>query len=177
MSRKVLLALVVAALAVPPAAGASTPSSVRGTGVLQPGCPVDPVAAQVYCPEFPIHFQLKADRTRTKTTGSLETRWMVPGRVSTTFSGRVQCMSIVGNAVVVGGVLSTPRILGGVPFVEYAVDNSGSGDLVSDLGFFPFDDPDLVFLPAGFPNVCPAPGLLASIYGYLPLQQGRVVLK
>jgi hypothetical protein len=79
--------------------------------------------------------------------------------------------------MVVGGVLSRPKILAGVPFVEYAVDNGASGDAVSDMGLFPFDDPDRVLLPPQFPRVCPAPGLLASIYGYLPLQLGGVVVK
>ena len=35
----------------------------------------------------------------------------------------------------------------------------------------------LVFLPAGFPSICPAPGLLASIYGYLPVHSGGVVVR
>jgi hypothetical protein len=176
MSRKALLALVVV-LALPPAA-AATPDGVKGSGNLQPGCPVNALAADVYCPAVPIYFWVKADHTRTgATTGRFRTRWLPPGRTSTTFSGRVTCLTVVGNAVVVGGVLSNPRILGGVPFVEYAVDNGDSGDLVSDMGLFPFEDPDLVFLPVGFPNVCPAPGLLASIYGYLPLQLGGVVVK
>jgi hypothetical protein len=85
-------------------------------------------------------------------------------------------MNAVGNAIAVGGVLSNPKILRGVPFVEYTVDNGTSGDLVSDLGLFPFADPDGVFLPTAFPRVCPAPGLMASIYGYLPLQRGGVVV-
>ena len=79
--------------------------------------------------------------------------------------------------MVVGGVLSNPKILAGVPFVEYAVDNGASGEVVSHMGLFPFADPDRVFLPAPFPKVCPAPGLLASVYGYLPLQLGGVVVK
>src|SRR5436853_4736684 len=45
VSRKVLLALVVVALALPPAASAFTPSHVRGSGNLQPGCPTDALAA------------------------------------------------------------------------------------------------------------------------------------
>jgi len=171
MSKKALLALVVAALALPPAAGAATPS-VKGSGVLAPGCPVDALAADVYCPPVPIYFWLKADRGRTATTGQFRTRWLVPGRATTTFRGRVQCLNVIGNAMVVGGVLTTPGILGGVPFVEYAVDNGTSGDLVSDLGLFPYGDPDLVLLPVGFPSICPAPGLAASIYGYLPLRVG-----
>jgi hypothetical protein len=177
MSRKVLLALAVVALALPPAAGAFTPSGVKGSGVLQPGCPTDPLAAEVYCPQVPVYFQLKADHTRTGTTGSYRTRWLVPGRTSTTFTGRVRCLNVVGNAAVVGGFLNSPGILNGVPFVEYVVDNGASGDLVSDMGLFPFEDPDLVFLPVGFPTVCPSPGLLASIYGYLPLQLGGVAVK
>ena len=62
-------------------------------------------------------------------------------------------------------------------FVEYAVDNGASGDVVSDMRLFPFADPDRVLLPARFPKVCPAPGLLASIYSYLPLQLGGVVVQ
>ena len=174
MSKTAALLLLVCALALPSAALGASTSGVKGSGVLQPGCPTDPLAADVYCPVFPIYFWLKADRSRTGTlTGRFRTRWMVPGRTSTTFSGRVLCMSIVGNAMVVGGVLNAPGILGGVPFVEYAVDNGATGDLVSDLGFFPSEDDDLAFLP----SICPAPGLLASIYGYLPLQLGGVVVK
>jgi hypothetical protein len=177
MSKKILLAAVVVALALAPAAGASTPSRVKGSGRLQPGCPANALAADLYCPEFPISFWVKANRTRRRTTGSFRTRWLVPGRTSTTFRGSVRCLNVVGNAMVVGGVLSNPKILAGVPFVEYAVDNGASGDVVSDMGLFPFADPDRVFLPARFPRVCPAPGLLASIYGYLPLQLGGVVVK
>jgi hypothetical protein len=178
MSRRVLLALVLVALALPPAAEAGAASGVKGGGVLQPGCPVNPLAADVYCPTFPISFGVTANRDRTgRLTGGFSTRWLVPGKRSTTFSGRIYCMSIVGNAVVVGGLLNAPAILGGVPFVEYAVDNGTTGDLVSDMGLFPYEDPDLVFLPVGFPKVCPTPGLLASIYGYLPLQFGSVVVK
>jgi hypothetical protein len=173
-----LLLLLVCALALPSAALGVSPSSVKGSGVLQPGCPTDPLAADVYCPEVPIYFSIKADRNRRGTlAGGLKTRWMVPKRTSTTFSGRILCMSIVGNAMVVGGVLSAPGILGGVPFVEYAVDNGVTGDLVSDMGLFPPEDDDLALLPVGFPSICPAPGLLASIYGYLPLQLGGVVVK
>jgi hypothetical protein len=178
LSKTAALLLLVCALALPSAALGASTSGVKGSGVLQPGCPTDPLAADVYCPVFPIYFWVKADRSRTGTlTGRFRTRWMVPGRTSTTFSGRILCMSIVGNAMVVGGVLNAPGILGGVPFVEYAVDNGATGDLVSDMGLFPPEDDDLAFLPVGFPSICPAPGLLASIYGYLPLQLGGVVVK
>ena len=177
MSKRGLLVLVLAALVLPPAAGAATPSGARGTGVLEPGCPTDAVAADVYCPQFPIWFSLQAQSGSTGPSGLFRTRWLVPGRATTIFRGRVQCLSVVGNAMVVGGVLTQPAALGGTPFVEYAVDNGTSGDLVSDLGFFPFEDPDLVFLPAGFPSICPAPGLLASIYGYLPVHSGGVVVR
>jgi hypothetical protein len=176
VSRKVLLALVVVALALPSAASAFTPSHVRGSGNIQPGCPTDALAANVYCPVWPIYFWLSADRKLSGTSGEFRTRWLVPGRATTLFTGRVRCLSAVGNTVVVGGYLNSPAILRNIPFVEYAVDNGASGDLVSDLGFFPFEDPDLAFLPVGFPNVCPSPGLLASIYGYLPVQSGGVVL-
>jgi hypothetical protein len=177
MSRKLLLTLVVAALALPPAAGAFSPSSVKGSGALQPGCPTDALATDVYCPTLPIYFLFTADKRLAGTSGEFRTRWLVPGRTTSLFRGRVRCLSAVGNTVVVGGYLLSPAILAGVPFVEYAVDNGTSGDLVSDLGLFPPEDPDLVFLPVGFPNVCPAPGLLASIYGYLPVQSGGVVVK
>jgi hypothetical protein len=178
VSKTVTLLLLACAVALPSAALGASASGVKGSGVLQPGCPTDPLAADVYCPAFPTYFWVKADRSRTGAlSGRFRTRWMVPGRTSTTFSGRILCMSIVGNATVVGGVLNAPGILGGVPFVEYAVDNGDTGDLVSDMGLFPPEDEDLAFLPVGFPNVCPAPGLLASIYGYLPLQLGGVVVK
>ena len=52
-------------------------------------------------------------------------------------------MNTVGNAVVLGGVLSNPRAL----------------------------------LPVGFPTICPAPGLAASIYGYLPTLTGGVLVR
>lgn len=169
--------MVVAVLALSPAAGAFTASSVKGSGRLQPGCPTHALAAHVYCPQVPVYFWLKANRTRKGTTGSFRGRWLVPRRTTTTFRGSVRCLNVVGNTMVVGGVLSNPKILRGVPFVEYAVDNGASGDLVSDMGLFPFDDRDRVFLPAEFPRVCPVPGLLASIYGYLPLQRGGVGVK
>jgi hypothetical protein len=178
VSKTVTLLLLVCALALPSAALGASTSGVKGSGVLQAGCPTDALAADVYCPALPIYFWLKADRNRRGAlTGRYRTRWMVPGRTSTTFIGRVLCMSIVGNAMVVGGVLNAPGILRGVPWVEYAVDNGATGDLVSDMGLFPPEDDDLAFLPVGFPNVCPAPGLLASIYGYLPLQLGGVVVR
>jgi hypothetical protein len=178
MSKMVTLLLLVCALALPSAALGVSASSVKGSGVLQPGCPTDPLALDVYCPTVPIYFWVKADRKRTGTlTGRFKSRWMVPGRASTMFNGRVLCMSIVGNAMVVGGVLTAPGILRGVPFVEYAVDNGATGDFVSDMGLFPPEDEDLALLPVGFPTICPAPGLLASIYGYLPLQLGGVVVK
>jgi hypothetical protein len=176
MSKKAVLLSLLAALTLPPIAGAATPSVARGTGVLEPGCPSDPIAADVYCPQNPIWFSLQAKSGPTAASGLFRTRWLVPGRSTTVFRGPVRCLSVVGNAMVVGGVLTQPGALGGVPFVEYAVDNGASGDLVSDLGLFPFDDPDLVFLPVGFPSVCPAPGLLASIYGYLPVHSGNVVV-
>lgn len=86
-------------------------------------------------------------------------------------------MNAVGNTAVVGGLLTSPRALSGVPFVAYAVDNGDSGDLVSDLGLFPDGDPDLLLLPIGFPTICPAPGLAASIYGYLPVLSGGVLVR
>ena len=177
MSKKALLAAIVVALVLPTAAGAFTPSGVKGSGDLEPGCPINALSAHLYCPDLPIYFWLKADKTRTGTTGSFNSRWVVPGRVTTMFTGRVRCLSAVGNAMVVGGILAYPPMLAGIPFVEYAVDNGASGDLVSDLGLFPFDDPDLAFLPVGFPKVCPAPGLYASIYGYLPVQVGDIAVK
>jgi hypothetical protein len=176
VSKKAVFLLVICALAVPAATGAAT-HPVKGSGVLEPGCPINALTAHVYCPKFPVYFWLKVDRKRSRTSGELRTRWLVPGRTATTFRGRIGCMKVVGNAMVVGGTLTNPKILRGVPFVEYAVDNGVSGDLVSDLGLFPFADPDRVLLPTGFPRVCPAPGLTASIYGYLPLRRGGVVLK
>ena len=86
-------------------------------------------------------------------------------------------MNVVGKAAVVGGLLTNPPALHGIPFVEYVVDNGASGDLVSDLGLFPDGDPDLLLLPVGFPSICPAPGLAASIYGYLPVQSGGVLVR
>jgi hypothetical protein len=32
-------------------------------------------------------------------------------------------------------------------------------------------------LPVGFPRVCPTPGLLASIYGYQPVDSGTLTVK
>ena len=141
------------------------------------GCPIDPVASDVGCPQYPIAFALYAVQVGTaKPTGYYKQRSLVPRRTQTTFRGTVKCLNVVGNAAVVGGVLTWPGILAGIPFVEYVVDNGASGDLASDLGIFPFGDPDLVFLPPTFPLVCPTPGLLASIYGYLPLSSGDVAV-
>jgi hypothetical protein len=169
--RSVALLFLVCALALPSGAlGAS--GLARGTGQLDPGCPVDPVASDVFCPPYSIWYSLQAQQRPTSTTGVFRTRWLVPGRPGSIFGGRIKCMNAVGNAVVVGGLLTNPRILAGVPFVEYAVDNGTSGDLVSDLGLFPDGDPDLGLLPVGFPTICPAPGLAASIYGYLSVRLG-----
>jgi hypothetical protein len=175
MSRKLLPFLVIGALVLPPLA-AATPHRASGTGILAPGCPIDPVSTNVYCPVFPIWFSLSAAGTPTAGNGSFRTQWRVPGRSTTIFRGAVQCVNAVGNAVVVGGSLTAPGILRSVPFVMYAIDNGAAGDLVSDLGLFPFEDPDLALLPVGFPHNCPTPGLLASIYGYQQVQSGSLVV-
>ena len=176
MSKAVALLLLVCALALPSGAVGAT-GLASGNGVLEPGCPADPVADDVFCPAYPIWYSLQAKQWPNRITGVFRTRWLVPRRPGTIFGGRVKCMTVVGKTAVVGGLLTSPPILAGIPFVEYAVDNGASGDLVSDLGLFPFDDPDLAFLPVGFPKVCPAPGLYASIYGYLPVQVGDIAVK
>jgi hypothetical protein len=176
MSRLVALALLVSALALPSAAVGAA-GLARGTGMLAPGCPVDPVAVDIFCPPSPIWFSLLAVKQPDRTGGRFMTRWVVAGKARSLFAGGVRCMNVVGNAVVVGGLLTNPRALLGTPFVEYAVDNGASGDLVSDLGLFPTGDPDLLLLPVGFPTICPAPGLAASIYGYLPVQSGGVFVR
>jgi hypothetical protein len=176
MSRLIGLTLLVCALALPSAAAGAT-SLGRGSGVLKAGCPVDPVASDVFCPPYPLWFSLQAKKWPNRVTGVFMTRWLVPKRPGAVFGGRVRCMNAVGNTVVVGGLLTSPAILAGVPFVEYAVDNGASGDLVSDLGLFPEGDPDLLLLPVGFPTICPAPGLAASIYGYLPVLSGGVLVR
>jgi hypothetical protein len=168
---KVALLLLLCALALPSGAAAA-PGLARGNGVLEAGCPVDPVASDVFCPAYPIWYSLQAQKRPNTTTGTFRTRWLVPQRPGSVFGGRVKCMTVVGNMFVVGGLLTSPAILAGVPFVEYGVDNGTSGDLVSDLGLFPDGDPDLLLLPVGFPTICPAPGLAASIYGYLPVRAG-----
>ena len=177
MSKKAVLLLALAALALPPLAGASTPSVARGAGILDAGCPLDPLSASVYCPQYQIWFSLQAKSGTYAPSGLFRTRWLVPGKATTIYRGRVRCLTVSGNAVVVGGLLAGPAALAGVPFVEYAVDNGATGDLVSDLGIFPFEDPDLVFLPVDFPSTCPTPGLLASIYGYQTLHAGTLVVR
>jgi hypothetical protein len=177
VSKTVALLLVVCALALPPAALGALPVGAKGTGVLAPGCPIDPVAGDVFCPTDPVWFSLQAEKRPTSIRGVMKTRWLVPGHSTTTFSGAVKCVNTVGNAVAFGGRLTNPRALAGIPFVEYAVDNGVSGDLVSDLGFFPDEDVDFALLPVGFPTICPAPGLAASIYGYLPVQSGDVLVR
>ena len=176
MSKTVAFVLVVCVLALPSTALGAT-SVARGNGVLEPGCPVDPVAANVFCPVQPIWFSLGAKSNSQRTTGRFMTRWLVLGKARSLFAGGVRCMNAVDNTVVVGGLLTNPRALAGIPFVAFAVDNGASGDLVSDLGLFPEGDPDLLLLPIGFPSICPAPGLAASIYGYLPLQSGGVLVR
>jgi hypothetical protein len=171
VSKTAALLLLVCALALPSGAAGAT-GLARGTGVLDAGCPVDPVASDVFCPTNPIWYSLQVKQYPNTTAGTFRTRWLVPGRPGSIFGGRVTCMNVVGNTVAVGGLLTSPRILAGVPFVEYAVDNGASGDLVSDLGLFPDGDPDLGLLPIGFPTICPAPGLAASIYGYLSVRPG-----
>lgn len=171
MSKTLALLLLVCALALPSAA-VGAPPVARGTGTLDPGCPVDPVATNVFCPSYPIWYSLQTGRSQGMTIGVFRTRWVVQKRLGSLFRGRVTCMNLVDNAVAVGGVLTNPAILAGIPFVAYAVDNGTSGDLVSDLGLFPEGDPDLLLLPVGFPSICPAPGLTASLYGYLPVHLG-----
>jgi hypothetical protein len=177
MSKKAALVLAVAALASPPLAGASTPTLARGAGILDAGCPLNPLSANVVCPQYPIWFSLQAKRGPYAASGLFRTQWRVPGRATTIYRGSVRCLNVDGNAVVVGGVLAGPAALAGIPFVEYAVDNGATGDLVSDLGIFPFEDPDLVLLPLDFPSTCPTPGLLASIYGYQALHTGALVVR
>ena len=176
MSKTAALLLLVCALVLPSGAVGAT-GLAKGNGVLDAGCPVDPVADDVYCPAYPIWYSLQAKQWPNRITGTFRTRWLVPGRPGSIFGGRIKCMTVVGNAVAVGGLLTNPPILAGVPFVEYAVDNGTSGDVASDLGLFPDGDPDLALLPVGFPSICPAPGLAASIYGYLPVHSGGVLVR
>jgi hypothetical protein len=178
MSKTFALLTALAALASASPAAATTLSGARSIGVMAAGCPIDPVATDVVCPPFPITFSLYAAKVGAlPPTGYYKQRSLVPGRTQTTWQGKVKCLNVVGNTAAVGGVLTSPGILAGVPFVEYVVDNGASGDLASDLGLFPFGDPDLALLPPGFPTVCPSPGLLASIYGYLPLSSGDVMVR
>jgi len=176
MSRLLALALLVCALALPSTA-AGTVGLAKGTGLLQPGCPTDAVASDLFCPPNPIWFSIRATTGPRKPSGRFMSRWVVAGKQKSLFAGGVTCMIAVGNAVVVGGLLTNPRALLGTPYVAYAVDNGVSGDLVSDIGMFPDGDPDLLLLPIGFPSICPAPGLAASIYGYLPVQSGSVLVR
>ena len=166
-----LLLLLVCALALPSGAVGAT-GLANGNGVLEPGCPVNSVADDVFCPAYPIWYSLQGKQWPNRIAGTFRTRWLVPQRPGSIFGGKIKCMTVVGNTAVVGGLLTNPPILAGVPFVEYAVDNGMSGDLVSDFGLFPEGDPDLLLLPVGFPSICPAPGLAASIYGYLPVRPG-----
>jgi hypothetical protein len=181
MSRRFALvallgSLALAALAAP--AGATSMSGVKGTGVMAPGCPSDPLAADFACPTYPISFSVYSVAYGTAhPNGYYQQRTLIPGRTTTLFQGKATCLSVVGNTAVVGGVMTRPAALYGIPFVEYAVDNGLSGDLISNLGIFPAGDPDLVFLPVGFPMVCPTPGLLASVYGYLSLSSGDVQVR
>jgi hypothetical protein len=178
LSRLVALVFLVCALALPTAALGAT-GLAQGSGTLEARCPVDAVATDVFCPPVPVWFSIQAKKWPNTgvTSGLFRTRWLVPGRPGSIFRGKVKCMNAVGNAVVVGGLLTNPAILAGVPFVEYAVDNGNPGDVMSDLGLFPDGDPDLLMLPVGFPAICPSPGLAASIYGYLPVGTGNVFVR
>jgi hypothetical protein len=179
MSKTVALIAALCVLASAGPAGATTLSGAKSTGssVLAAGCPTDPVASDFVCPQDPIALSFWASKIGTaRPNGYLQQRRLVPGHTATTFQGPVKCLSVAGNTAVIGGVLARPAILAGVPYVEYLVDNGASGDLASDLGIFPFADPDLALLPVGFPLVCPTPGLLASIYGYQTLSSGAVVV-
>jgi hypothetical protein len=178
MSKTVALIVALCVLASAGPAAAAALSGAKSTGVLAAGCPIDAVATDVFCPQYPIAFSFWATKIGTaRPNGSVQQRWLVPGTTSTTFRGTVKCLNVAGNTAVVGGVLARPAILTGVPFVEYVVDNGVSGDLASDLGIFPFADPDLALLPVGFPIVCPTPGLLTSIYGYQALSSGDVAVQ
>jgi len=128
VSRTVTFLLLVCALALPPAAFGVLPTGAKGTGVLAAGCPMDPVAADVFCPPYPVWFSLQAEKWPTTTRGVMKTRWLVPGHLTTTFRGSVTCVNGVGNAVAFGGRLTYPFPLAGVPYVEYVVDNGASGE-------------------------------------------------
>lgn len=104
------------------------------------------------------------------------------GSTGTGFRGEVTCLNVVGETAVFGGVFrsTTGPVPERIPFIIYVVDNGNARDgdppdLISPLGIFPQDDPDEPLLPQGFPNVCPPPG--ASIYGYLPVTDGNIVVE
>ena len=74
MPRILALLFVLSALALAPLAGAATQGGVRGVGVLEPGCPIDALAADVFCPPYPISFSLQGSTTGIEVTPGLEVR-------------------------------------------------------------------------------------------------------
>lgn len=104
------------------------------------------------------------------------------GGVGGGFRGDVTCLNVVDNTAVFGGIIRAQanQDVDGVPFVIYVVDNGEASqgdppDLISPLGVFPQGDPDRPLLPQAFPRVCPPP--VPSIYGYLPVTDGNIVVQ
>jgi hypothetical protein len=169
------LALAVLVLALPAVAAAPATDSAQGAGSVAPGTCVG-----TFClasgREF--SFSAKAIGFGGHATGTYHQSNLINAGPGVT--GDVTCLNVLGNFASFGGVITqaagNPAAVG-LPFVVYVADNgpADSGlDLISPLGVFASDDPDLGLLPAGFPRVCPP--AVPSLYGYFPVSQGNIVV-
>jgi hypothetical protein len=183
MSKRVALPLLPALAAVVLAASAEAAlPKLQVAGRYEPGCSIGAIApGGPFCSQLPHRFRYWANPTGVgqRAKGSFAEQPLRNRVPTTTRIGSVRCLSVSGNAAVIGGVLVSPASVAGIPFVTYAVDNGPPGSATPDLegllGAFPPGDPDWIFLPVGFPNACPSP--TAPLYGYLPLSQGDAIIR
>jgi hypothetical protein len=172
-----------ALVAVPLASSAEAAlPQVQVLGYTDPGCSTGAIAPPgSFCIPVATRFSYWAAPTGVgdRAKGLFLAQSLPNGVPSTLHRGLVKCLRVEGNAAVIGGIFTAPLYNYGLPFVEYTVDNGPPGSATPDLegllGAFPPGDPDWVFLPVGFPNVCPS--AVAPIYGYLPLSQGDAIVR
>jgi hypothetical protein len=183
VSRRAALLIISALAAVLLAARAQAAlPQVQVKGYTDPGCAIDAIAPPgSFCIPVATRFAYWATPTGVgqRAKGLFLEQALPNGAPTTPHRGLVKCLSVSGNAAVIGGIFTAPLSAAGIPFVEYTVDNGPPGSATPDLegllGAFPPGDPDWVFLPAGFPKACPSP--TAPIYGYLPLSQGDAIVR
>ena len=185
-----LAAALSAALSLATAAPAAAPTFAKteGAGETAPCTVVPPLSGTQFCftrgRSFAFEAMARGGGPIVRGLGARATGFYAHSSVGLTpvLRGDVTCLNVVGNTAVFGGVLrrianeTGPRI----PFVVYVVDNGEANegdppDLISPLSVFPENDPDRPLLPEAFPHLCPPPA--PSIYGYLPVTDGNIVVQ